>query len=65
MRDSTAKVAFAAYLHDLGKFAEQAKLDVPDLIKGDNPFSDGGSGKDTAEFLLNTSAVIYKPETFL
>ena len=33
MRDSTAKVAFAAYLHDLGKFAEQAKLDVPDLIK--------------------------------
>ena len=32
MRDSTAKVAFAAYLHDLGKFAERAKLDVPDLI---------------------------------
>lgn len=65
MRDSTAKVAFAAYLHDLGKFAERAKLDVPDLIKGDNPFSDGGSGEDKAEFLLNTSAVIYKPETFL
>ena len=32
MRDSTAKVAFAAYLHDLGKFAERAKLDVPDSV---------------------------------
>ncbi|WP_373796417.1 type III-A CRISPR-associated protein Cas10/Csm1 [Neisseria dentiae] len=30
MLNSTAKVAFAAYLHDLGKFAERARLDVPD-----------------------------------
>ncbi|MDO5638368.1 MAG: type III-A CRISPR-associated protein Cas10/Csm1 [Neisseria sp.] len=29
MLDATAKVAFAAYLHDLGKFAERARLDVP------------------------------------
>ena len=27
---ATAKVAFAAYLHDLGKFAERARLEVPD-----------------------------------
>ncbi|MFC3875421.1 type III-A CRISPR-associated protein Cas10/Csm1 [Neisseria musculi] len=30
MLNSTAKVAFAAYLHDLGKFVERARLDVPD-----------------------------------
>ncbi|WP_312266873.1 type III-A CRISPR-associated protein Cas10/Csm1 [Neisseria sp.] len=30
MLNATAKVAFAAYLHDLGKFAERARLDVPD-----------------------------------
>ncbi|UOO81243.1 type III-A CRISPR-associated protein Cas10/Csm1 [Uruburuella testudinis] len=30
MHNATAKVAFAAYLHDLGKFAERARLEVPD-----------------------------------
>ncbi len=32
MKASTAKVAFAAYLHDLGKFAERARLEVPDSV---------------------------------
>lgn len=32
MRESTAKVAFAAYLHDLGKFAERARIEVPDSV---------------------------------
>ena len=30
MHYATAKVAFAAYLHDLGKFAERARPEVPD-----------------------------------
>lgn len=30
MKNATAKVAFAAYLHDLGKFAERARLSVSD-----------------------------------
>ncbi len=30
MHQATAKVAFAAYLHDLGKFAERARLNIPD-----------------------------------
>lgn len=30
MLNATAKVAFATYLHDLGKFAERARLDMPD-----------------------------------
>ena len=32
MKEATAKVAFAAYLHDLGKFAERARLEVPDSV---------------------------------
>ncbi|WP_274571303.1 type III-A CRISPR-associated protein Cas10/Csm1 [Neisseria leonii] len=30
MLNATARVAFAAYLHDLGKFAERARLEVPE-----------------------------------
>ena len=32
MKEATAKVAFAAYLHDLGKFAERARMEMPDSV---------------------------------
>ena len=32
MKEATAKVALAAYLHDLGKFAERARLEIVDSV---------------------------------